>query len=194
MAQGSSRMADLPVIYLVGARASGKTTAGKLLAQMATCPFVDTDALVRELSGGREVAQIVASEGWPGFRQRESQALVEARDRIAAMPHGDGQKLAGVIATGGGMVLAAKNRDFMRASGKVVWLAPPVETLVSRLLADPLEAQRPSLTGRDLEDETRHILAEREPFYRECAWQIISGEEAIAGAGLICQSILAQIQ
>lgn len=196
MAQGSfkqpdqSAQPDLPVVYLVGARASGKTTTGRVLAKMAECPFVDTDALIREMSGGQEVAEIVAAEGWSGFRSRESLALMEARRQVIARHGSPGQKLAGVIATGGGMVLAEKNRDFMRYSGHVVWLAPPVESLVSRLLADPLEAQRPSLTGAGLAEETRHVLAEREPLYREAAHQIIAGNEACEASGQICKKIL----
>ena len=37
---------DSKNIYLLGMRASGKTTVGKALAQALGCVFVDTDALV----------------------------------------------------------------------------------------------------------------------------------------------------
>lgn len=180
-------------IYLVGARASGKTTTGKKLAQILSCPFVDTDELIRQQSG-QEIAQIVAAEGWPGFRRRESQALVAARQVLDKRPPDTSGKVYGVIATGGGMVLAKTNRDFMRATGHVVWLAPPVEILVGRLLADPLESQRPSLTGGDLAGETRQVLAGREALYRGSAHLVIAGAEAVAPAEQICSKILQAIR
>ena len=86
-------------IYLVGARAAGKTTFGGALARQLGCNYVDTDIHLRETTG-ETVADIVAREGWDGFRKRESAVL-----RAVTAP-------GTVIATGGGMVLAEENRRF----------------------------------------------------------------------------------
>ena len=59
------------ILFLVGARASGKTTIGKAVAKILGLPFADTDQRLLE-SAGRTVDQIVEAEGWPGFRQRGS--------------------------------------------------------------------------------------------------------------------------
>ena len=61
-------------IYLVGARAAGKTTFGGALARQLGCNYVDTDIHLRETTG-ETVADIVAREGWDGFRKRESAVL-----------------------------------------------------------------------------------------------------------------------
>ena len=122
-------------IYLVGARAAGKTTFGGALARQLGCNYVDTDIHLRETTG-ETVADIVAREGWDGFRKRESAVL-----RAVTAP-------GTVIATGGGMVLAEENRRFMRENGIVLYLSAPAEVLASRLQANPNAAQRPTLTGK----------------------------------------------
>lgn len=161
------------LIYLTGPRACGKTSLGRALATALGLPFVDTDHYLRERSG-EEVAAIVAREGWEGFRRRESAALREVAaglEDASAAAGADAQDAApvwrGVVATGGGMVLAEENRRFMRETGRVFFLDVPVTELVRRLSRDPLEAQRPSLTGRSLTEEVDEVLAQRLPLYEE---------------------------
>lgn len=168
----------MAVIFLVGARAAGKTTVGMELARLLDCPFTDTDQHLRQ-SLGRSVAEVVAAEGWPGFRARESAALRE----VTGWPRSGHL----VVATGGGMVLAPENRRFMRERGTVFYLAAPVEALARRLARDPLAAQRPSLTGLDMIGEVRQVLAERRPLYEEAAHHIL---DATAPPAKICAAAL----
>lgn len=152
------------IIFLVGARAAGKTSVGRRLALELARDFVDTDLYMGEVHR-ISVAEIVAKEGWEGFRRKESAAL-----REASLPDR-------VIATGGGMVLAEHNRDFMRAKGLVFYLSAPAEVLGARLAADPQAAQRPSLTGRSVVEEVAQVLAEREELYRSAAHHVIDAAE-----------------
>jgi shikimate kinase len=152
------------IIFLVGARASGKTSVGRRLAEVLVYDFTDTDAWLREREG-RTVAELVAGCGWAGFRELESAALREA---------GSGARR--VVATGGGMVLAAANRAFMRAGGLVFYLAAPAEVLAARLAAAPEREQRPSLTGRPAEEEAARVLAEREALYLEAAHEVVAAD------------------
>lgn len=154
-------------VYLVGPRASGKTTLGKALAARAGWNFEDTDATV-VATAGMTVEQIVEREGWEGFRRRETEAL---RDTLGR----DGL----VVATGGGMVLAEENRRMLRDGGFVAYLCGSVDMLAGRLARDPLAAQRPSLTGRPIADEVAEVLAAREPLYRECAQVVLDAGDDV---------------
>lgn len=156
-------------VYLVGPRASGKTTVGKALAAHTGWNFEDTDATVTA-TAGMTVEQIVAREGWEGFRRRETDALRATLGR-------DGL----VVATGGGMVLAEDNRRMLREGGLVAYLRGSVDLLAGRLARDPLAAQRPSLTGRPIADEVAEVLAARDSLYRECAHAVLdAGDDAQA--------------
>lgn len=147
-------------IYLIGARGCGKTTVGQTLAQALGYAFCDTDHYLQQ-SSGKTVAQIVAEEGWPGFRRRESDSL------IAVTTPGK------VIATGGGVVLSDENRQFMREHGHVIYLNAPAEVLAARLEAYPENEQRPTLTGRPIAEEMAEVLAARDALYRQSAQHIV---------------------
>ena len=182
-------------IFLVGARASGKTTVGQALARLLDCPWQDTDALlVRSL--GMSVADFVAAEGWPAFREAESRVLHALCDAPPAAAHGAGtnpqdDRAAMVISTGGGMVLRADNRQCMRTAGTVFYLQAPVALMVERLRRDPNVSQRPSLGSSalpvSLEEEVVAVLREREPLYREAAHMVLD-------AGLPPEALASQMR
>ncbi|OTQ70861.1 shikimate kinase II [Gilliamella apis] len=165
-------------IFLVGARAAGKTTMGKILANKLSFSFIDTDCHLLETTQ-KTVAEIVEKEGWEGFRTRESQVLIET-----AKPNR-------VIATGGGMVLAEQNRQFMKQYGTVIFLSAPAATLAARLMKDPNVAQRPSLTGMSISDEMEKVLAERLPLYHDAAHHVVNVDQ---DENLILTEILEKLQ
>lgn len=145
-------------IVLIGYRGSGKTMIGRLLASRLGRPFVDSDALI-EAGAGRSIADIFATEGEQGFRQRESEVIVR-------VTQGDNQ----VLSVGGGAVLDQANVDRLRASGSIVWLTAPAEVLWNRISRDTGRAvARPDLTPDGGLEEVRALLAVREPAYRAAA-------------------------
>lgn len=161
-------------IYLVGARAAGKTTFGRTLAQRLGWRYVDTDVFLKQETE-QSVTEIVAREGWEGFRRHESEAL-----RAASAP-------GTVVATGGGMVLAEANRRFMREHGVVLYLCAPASVLAARLQANPNTAQRPTLTGKSIADEVAEVLAAREPLYRDAATHIL--DASASPAALLAEAL-----
>lgn len=150
-------------IFLIGARASGKTTLGRKLAARLARPFVDTDRRVL-LRTGRTVAELVDAGGWEAFREAETVAL-------AHVSVFSGQ----VVSCGGGIVLRQENRD-MLATGIVLYLKASAEVLAERLMRNPLEAQRPTLTGGGVVDEVSQVLAERGALYLACANAVLPAE------------------
>ncbi len=58
----------------------------------------------------------------------------------------------------------------MRERGTVVWLSARPETILRRMAGDATTAaRRPNLTEKGPLDEILHLLAVREPIYRETA-------------------------
>ncbi|MDX5629795.1 MULTISPECIES: shikimate kinase AroL [unclassified Brenneria] len=157
-------------IILVGPRASGKTTVGKMLAARLKLNFIDTDEVVQKKTN-KTIAQIVDEQGWDNFRTIEGRILKEVT-------------LSGcIIATGGGMVIAQENRNYMKNKGIVFYLATSVETVVKRLRSDPAVSQRPSLTGLSITEEIGGIINTRDPLYQESAHFVIdanNGKEQVA--------------
>lgn len=145
-------------VFLIGYRGTGKTTTGRLLSELLGCSFIDTDQRIEEKIGG-PIRELVEKDGWASFRAMEQSLLFDLKQTENA-----------VIATGGGMVLDPANRSFLRESGLVFRLYADMETLVSRIVADPVsDVSRPSLTGLEPESEIRAVLAQREPFYSQTA-------------------------
>ena len=81
-----------------------------------------------------------------------------------------------MIGCGGGIVLREENRRVLR-QGITLYLRTAPEELARRLAADPLEAQRPSLTGRSVADEVREVLTQRASLYEGCADSIVTGKD-----------------
>lgn len=158
-------------IYLTGARGSGKSTVGKLLASQLQWSFIDLDAFL--CSGeGKSIAEIVRLDGWQAFRNLEKKYLASASREDDA-----------IIATGGGIVLDAENRELMRACGHVFWLHATPEVLHGRLMRNPAHAQRPALTDKGMLEEINDILRQRKKLYENACHWIINAE---GDAGQIC--------
>lgn len=145
-------------VVLIGYRCTGKSAAGRRLAERLGASFVDTDERVEAEAGGT-VAEIVRAEGWAGFRRRESSVLFRLKEDEAR-----------VVATGGGVVLDPRNREILKSLGLVVWLDASPEAVVRRMDADAgSRGRRPGLTELEPEAEARSLLKEREPLYRQAA-------------------------
>ncbi|CAM3334908.1 shikimate kinase AroL [Xenorhabdus nematophila] len=143
-------------LFIVGARGAGKTTIGKLLAEILSYKFIDTDESL-QISSKMTIADLVALHGWEYFRQLESQTLKTVSQSGC------------VISTGGGMVLSQENRHYMQQHGIVIYLQTSAEVLSNRLSLNPENSQRPSLTGKSIIEEIEDILVAREPLYSGCA-------------------------
>lgn len=152
-------------VVFIGYRGCGKSTVGALVAKALSVPFIDTDALIAA-DAGMNIAEVFASESESGFRRLEAVAIRRAASGGAS-----------VISVGGGAVLMADNLTRLKAHGVVIWLTASAETLQSRIGADVSSVQsRPPLTSVGGLEETRTLLAVREPLYRESADVVLSSE------------------
>lgn len=147
-------------IYLVGLMGAGKSSVARELARLLGREAADTDAEVVR-AAGRSIPEIFAAEGEAGFRSREAAALALLAGRSDL-----------VIATGGGIVLRAENRERMRATGRVFYLHAPAEELHRRVARGGIPG-RPLLAGGDPLGTLRRLLAERDPLYRATAHHVM---------------------
>ncbi|MBW3566352.1 MAG: shikimate kinase [Proteobacteria bacterium] len=141
-------------IILIGPMGAGKSSIGRRLSKLLDLPFIDTDQAIRERAGV-DIDFIFEKEGEAGFRQREERVLAELLTATRA-----------VIATGGGIVLSARNREAVKLHGIVVFLETGVEWQLARTR---LGTHRPLLDTPDPRERLEKLHAERIDLYRETA-------------------------
>ena len=150
------------VIFLIGMMGAGKSTVGLALAKMLDYEFVDLDAVIAkntELS----ISQIFEQFGEAEFRNIEKRILKENIHENA------------VIATGGGSVINAENRELMEKTEnkKVIWLKAPPSVIAKRLNEDVI---RPLLKGKNIVEQIAELLKIREKMYGAVADVVLDTE------------------
>lgn len=156
-------------IVLVGPRCSGKSSVGRVLADLLGVACHDTDAML-ERTCGMTLAAFVSRYGWEAFRRQETALLCDALEAAA--------KSGGVVCPGGGAILAEENRKQMQ-KGFVVYLEAPLSVLLARLAAEGEKEARPPLVGADSGEEFAEVLAFREPLYRQCAGVVVDASPCV---------------
>ena len=120
-------------IVLIGMPSCGKTTVGRLLAEMTGRRGVDVDDETQRLAG-MHPSEYIKKHGAESFRALEAQAVRE----LAPMQ-------GVIISTGGGTVLRAENVRELRRNGRLYWLDRPCGLLTptpDRPLSDTPEKLR----------------------------------------------------
>ena len=137
-------------IVLIGMMGAGKSCVGSCLQRRTKLALVDTDDIVAS-KFGMSICEIFSKYGEQGFREAETQALGEL---APAKPT--------IIVTGGGIVLRAKNVDFLKRLGVIVWLDGNEETLFERASR---ARTRPLLQGENPREAFAQMLQVRLPLY-----------------------------
>ncbi len=150
-------------IVIVGMPGSGKTTVGRLVADMLNREFLDLDEDI-ENHTGMFAGDIIERHGEPHFREIESERM-----KLAGLKGGI------VIATGGGTVLKEQNRQAMRQNGRVYFLKRDIKELATE--------GRPLSKGGALEQ----MWEMRRPIYEEVCDVELSGASASEVASVIAK-------
>ena len=144
-------MPERPLI-LTGFMGSGKSSVGRVLAKRLACPFIDLDNEI-VVAAGRTINEIFAQDGEQAFRRQETICL----EKVLQLGRS-------VIATGGGIVIAAENRSLMRARGIVVNLEVSLSQVLERLHG---ATDRPLFNGSDPANSVKLLMDGRKQFYAE---------------------------
>jgi len=138
-------------IYLIGFMGTGKSSAGKIIAEKCGAEFTDTDKMVEEREG-RSISEIFENSSEEEFRRLESEVLLEITTKNNL-----------VVSTGGGIVVTKGNLEMMKNSGHVITLIADVNTIMERVKTD--ETSRPLLEVEDPFETIKRLLYERASFY-----------------------------
>jgi len=141
-----------PVAVIVGPPGAGKTTVGQLVAEALGVPFRDVDSDI-EAVAGKPIPEIFFDDGEDHFRALERAAVADAL-----------ADFDGVLALGGGAVLAPENREAL-GGHRVVFLSVELADAIHRVglgAGRPLLAINPRAT-------MRYLLDQRRPLYEEVA-------------------------
>ncbi|HEX2314317.1 MAG TPA: shikimate kinase [Thermomonospora sp.] len=146
-----------PRAVLIGPPGSGKTTVGRALAERLGVTFRDTDADV-EAAAAKPIGEIFIDDGEERFRELERAAVT------AALAEHEG-----VLALGGGAVLAAETQELL-AGHTVVYLQVGLSDAVKRV---GLASARPLLVLNP-RSQLRKLMEERLPIYERLSVVTVS--------------------
>jgi 3-dehydroquinate synthase len=145
-------------IVLTGFMATGKTSVGKVLAQLLDYPLIDTDELIVEREG-MPISQIFKEKGESYFRDVERAVIRDVSDTGAA-----------IISPGGGAIKDKRNVDTLGHGGIIICLQAEPEVILKRVESE--KGIRPLLDVEDSLRRIKEILKEREHLYAQADMMI----------------------
>jgi shikimate kinase len=145
-------------LFLTGPMGAGKSTIGRQLSRQLKMPFHDSDREI-ERRTGVDIPLIFEFEGETGFRKRESTVI----DELTRLPNI-------ILATGGGAILDADNRQHLKLRGQVIYLHASVDQQLARTARD---RNRPLLQTENPRQRLAELMQQRETLYRKIADLVI---------------------
>ena len=138
-------------IFIIGLPGCGKSILSKMLAEYLNYTLYDMDSFI-EKRENKTITNIFADNGEAYFRNLESDVLEELSNSNNS-----------VISTGGGIVLADRNRKIMKEKGLTIFIDRSPEIILENI--DPRE--RP-LLAKD-KNKLLELSKQRDSLYRETA-------------------------
>jgi len=153
--------ADLQLkrLVLVGMRAAGKSTLGRVAATRLGVQFVDLDEVLEQEVFGCKINAFVDKHGWAKFREAEARLLedVVVRGLFISDP-----RSGCVVATGGGVIETPSALSVLKAHTPVIWIDRHIDDIIRCL--EGVGSYRPGLGT-----PPREIYAKRRPLYEQCS-------------------------
>src|SRR5439155_9744889 len=130
---------------------TGKSSVGRLVADVLHFTFLDTDDVI-EARAGCSIREIFDQHGEATFREWERRIVQELTRRNRT-----------VIATGGGLPANEANLASLKSHALVICLWASADKIWERVHG---QTHRPMLNEADPKAKIRELLALREPYYR----------------------------
>ena len=139
----------------------GKSSVGRELSRLLCCPFMDLDDVIVEREG-RSIPEIFASSGETEFRRMEQEALMHI---LTGLSRTD-KKVTGILALGGGTVMAEECAKIVHKKTVCIYLRASVETLMDHLAGEV--DNRPMLAD-NLRTRIEELMSIRSATYEKTA-------------------------
>src|SRR3989338_1870944 len=145
-------------IILIGFKASGKTTLGRILAKRLSKYFIDTDSIIEEIYLGKNgekatCREIYRRQGKEYFREIEKEAIGKITNSKNS-----------IISIGGGALDDPENRDNIALMGQIVYLKEDPDILYNRI-----EWQDIPFFGKDKRGSFEKLFKERSRIYSDAS-------------------------
>lgn len=140
-------------IVIIGFRATGKSTIGKMLAEQLDWTYISTDKLVEDRAN-KSIADIVKDSGWEKFRDMEHKVILSASELTET-----------VIDCGGGVVEDHSNMNYLKSESLIIWIDAKINDILNRISED--RHVRPLLTQDDMESDIKINYKDRQPLYEK---------------------------
>ncbi|HEX4120295.1 MAG TPA: shikimate kinase [Verrucomicrobiae bacterium] len=147
-------------LALVGFMGVGKSSVGRLAAELLHFEFIDTDEWIQAQTG-KTIPDIFAQNGEEAFRKLEESAAHSLLSRRNV-----------VISAGGGFVANPENLLSLKSHALVVCLWASPETIWDRVRT---QTHRPLLQSADPLEKIRELLQQRSPAYHQADAMIHTG-------------------
>jgi shikimate kinase len=164
---------------LIGMMGAGKTTIGRMLAELSGREFVDTDVLIQNRLG-KTIPKIFEFYGEPTFREHES-SIVQS---LTPGPY--------VISTGGGAIMRQENWDHLSSIGELIYLQSSPEVLKERLRNS--KRKRPLLLTENWVDTFDALFENRKTIYEKASVVINLDDIDVADAALKVYNTLIELE
>jgi shikimate kinase len=163
-----------PKLILTGFMATGKSSAGPLVARRLGWEFVDVDSVI-VAQAGKPIAQIFADHGEAHFRRLEREVVAHLTGDRRRCPNCHGPHPE-VISTGGGVLVDESNCAALKRVGVIVCLTARPEVVAARV--ERSKSRRPKLTegGKSTLARIKELMDERADAYARADIQIDSSD------------------
>ena len=150
----------MKTVFLCGFMGCGKSTCGRLCAEMTGRSFCDMDEYIVSHEG-KSIPEIFAAYGESGFRERET-------DAVRGL-----SSFGGIVACGGGAMVSAVNASIAKEKGIVIFIDTPFEICLGRISND---SNRPIASSKS-ESEMLELYNTRRKAYLSAADFVIDGSK-----------------
>jgi shikimate kinase len=139
-------------LALIGFMGTGKSTVGRMAADILHFTFLDTDDVI-VARAGMSISEIFQKQGEASFRESEGRIVQELTRRTKT-----------VISAGGGLPVNGENLASLKTHSLVVCLWASADKIWERVRN---QSHRPLLNEPNPLEKIRDLLTVRGPFYRQ---------------------------